>query len=538
MSRHDEREPVVFDLVEDNGPDAGPGEGPDAADVASPDSPDRRPSRLPRLPRLSRRTWLVAAAAVTVVVVTVAAVDLVRDQRRADLMRTSSVGVASLAYPPEEVWTVPFDVPATVDQSWFMSQQLVIMDGRLVVPPGRAQSFTVDASDGAAEPAPVGFEDVVAVDPGSGEVAWRVAVGERPVCGPVGYDASISTDTLVCVHGPENEREVLTIAPDGSTRSRAADLAEGEQVFPAPDGMVVRVARIGDAGDAAEQVECNSMGACTPAVLTEGRDVLVTAEDAETGTERWTRTIAFAPVDASNCQQYDGMGEVTGVDPDQVTVHAGARMVDVDGCGIRGTLSALGVRLDLAGGDGSGQAWVTELGKGAFGVGAGTDTVVVDEAGKTLRTLSGWVQTGAVSPDAPDDLWFVADGSGFGFDAVREDGSVAWTDKYSGGVLLVARDVVVVDRGNKVAGLDRVTGAELWTWSGEHVLGLARYRTLTDGETVALEHLPQESSGEGLLVALDLDTGEQLWDAPLTNTAVAVDGHIVEITLDGVVGRG
>ncbi len=535
MSRHDEQEPVVFDLVEDNGPDGAVDVVPDAAGAASTDSPDRR---LLRLPRLSRRTWLVAAAVVTVVAVTVAAVDLVRDQRRADLMRTSSVGVASLADPPEEVWTVPFDVPATEDQVWFMGQQLVTMDGLLVVPPGGDN--VVDTSAGAADPTPVGFEDVVALDPGSGEVAWRVAVGDSPVCGPTGYDASTSTDTLVCVHGPENAREVLTIAPDGSTRSRAADLADGEQIFPGPDGMVVRVARIGDAGDAAEQVECNSMGACTPSVLTEGRDVLVTAEDAATGAERWTSTIEFAPVDAINCQQYDLAGKLTGIDPDQVTARAGAGMIDVDGCGVRGTVSTQGVRLDLAGGgDGSMQSWVTELGEGAFAVQVGAmSTVVVDGAGKTLRTLDGWVQTGARSPDAPDDLWFVTDGNGYGFDAVREDGSVAWTDRHSQGVLLNGRDVVVVDRGSKVAGLDRATGAELWTWSSEDTLGLARYRSLTDGETVALEHLPQEGQGGGLLVALDLDTGEQLWDAPVGGSPVAVDGHIVEITPAGLTGRG
>lgn len=536
MSRHDEREPVVFDLVEDNGPDGGPGAGPDAADVASPDSPDRR---LPRLPRLSRRTWLVAAAAVTVVVVTVAAVDLLRDQRRADLMRTSSVGVASLEDPPEKVWTLPFDVPAAENRGWFRGQQVVVMDGLLVVPPGSAQDYVVDASTGAAEPAPVGFEDVVAVDPGSGEVSWRVAVGERPVCGPTSYDASTSTDTLVCVHGPADAREVLAIAPDGSTRSRAADLAAEEQVFPGPDGMVVRVARIGDATDAAEQTECDDMGTCTPPVLTEGRDVLVTAEDAATGAERWTSTIEFSPVDAANCQQYDSTGAATGIDPDQVTVHAGAGMVDVDGCGVRGTLSVQGVRLDLAGSGGAAGAWVTELGEGAFAVqGGAASTVVVDAAGQTLHTLDGWVQTGARSPDASDDLWFVTDESGFGFEAVRENGSVAWTDRYSQGVLLVGREVVVVDRGNKVVGLDRTTGDELWAWDGEDALGLVRYRTLTDGETVAMEHLPQEGYGGGLFIALDLGTGEQLWEVPITGGAVAVDGHIVELTSDGLTGRG
>lgn len=532
MERHDEHEPVVFDLVEGNGPDAAPG----TVDDASAGSRARR--RL-RLPRLTRRTWLVAASVVAVVVVTVAVADVVRDRQRVELMRTSPAGVASLADPPEETWTVPFDFPAPLDQGTFVDQQLATMDGLLVLPPGSAQSYAVDASTGAAEPVPTGFEDLVAVDPGSGEVAWRVTLDESPVCGPTGYDGSTSTDVLVCVHGPADGREVLTIAPDGSTRSRTANLAEGEQVFPGPEGMAVRVART---GDAVEDVRCRPTGVCTPAVLTGGRDVRVVAEDAATGAERWVSTVAFTPVHVINCQ---GPGTPLGeggrvVDPDHVTVRTGAESVAVDGCGVSATFSMPGVRLDLAGSaEPASSWWVNELGDGRFALqGDSTNTVVVDERGRTLRTLDGWVRTDAASPDAPDDLWFVTRGAGHGLRALRADGSEAWGDRSSRGVLLAGRDVVVVDRAGRVAGLDRTTGETLWTWSSEETAGLARYRALTDGENVALEHLSMDGTGEGLLVALDLGTGEQLWSAPMTGAAIAVDGHIVEITPDGLTGLG
>jgi outer membrane protein assembly factor BamB len=542
MPRPDQQEPVVFELVEGEGPDGV------AQAVGAPpaDSPGRR---LPRLPRLSRRTWLVTAAVVAVVVAGLTAVDLGRDHLRAELMRTSSVGVVSLAEMPERGWTVPFDVPTPAGDEAYVDQQLVTMDGLLVLPPGSAQSYTVDPFTGMSDPVPVGFEDVVAVDPDSGEVAWRVPVDEDPVCGPTSPDTSMSVDALVCVHGPEDAREVLTVAPDGATRSRPADLADGEQVSPGPDGMLVRVTRTG--GDAAaEEVLCDDLGTCTPSVLERGRDVRVVAEDAATGAERWATTVEFRATETVNCQQQVADSGRTTVDTYQVTMRTGAESVVVDGCGVAATLSTQGVRLDLAGESGgtdgagdegdevpaSSSAWVTEMGGDLFAVEDGAmETLVVDGEGTVLRTLPGWVGIGTRAPDAPDDLWF-ASRSPYGFDAVRGDGSVAWSDRKSQSILLVGRDVVVADRGGRVVGLARETGDQVWAWDGGDMTGMARSRTLTDGRTVAMEHLPQDGKIGGLLVALDLGTGEERWIAPVAGTAVAVDGELVEISKDGLTG--
>jgi outer membrane protein assembly factor BamB len=533
MSRPDEHESVVFDLVEGGGPDAA------AETVDAPaDGARAGTERRPWLPNVSRRTWVVAAAVVIAVLVAVTAADLVRDHRRAELMRASSVGLVSLAEPPAETWTVPFDVPAGQGQEVSLGQQVVTMDGLLVVPPANAQSFWVDASTGMAQPRPAGFEDVVAIDPGSGEVAWRVPMDERPACGPSGFDASVSTDTLVCVHGPDDAREVLAIAPDGSTRARSADLAAGEQLFAGPDGMVVRTARI---GEPVGTVECDSSGDCPPEILAEGRDLRVTAEDAGTGTERWTSTVEFDPTRIS-CQAVPPVGgwstTESAVDPDLVTVSAGAETVVVDGCGVAATFSPLGVRLDLVG-DVPPPVWVNELGSGRYALDRnGMATVVVDAAGEVLRTVDGGLRTDSTSPDAPDDLVLVTRQSGSGFEAVREDGVVAWSERYAQGVLLVGRDVVVVDRGLRVVGLDRETGAELWASSTKDLAAMVRLRTLTDGETVAAHYLPNDRTGSGTLVALDLSTGERIWDVPTTGSAVAVDGHLVEFTQDGVRGLG
>lgn len=538
MPRPAKQESVVFDLVEVNGPDGDAyddsnGAADRAADRAAngadggPDVPNEpRPGPLVRLSRLSRRTWVLTAAAVAVVGVTVAAVDLVRDHRRAELMRTSPVGVESLANPPAETWSVRFDTPVEQGEGISMDQQVVIMDGLLVVPPTNAQSYWVDPAPGPGGPVSSGFKEVVAIDPVEGGVAWRVPLGERPTCGPTGHDASTSTEVLVCVHGADDAREVLAIAPDGSTRTRSAELAEGEHVFPGPDGTAVRTVRT---GDPAGEVDCDVSGTCSSGYLTPGRDVRVTAEDAGTGAERWTSIVAFDPMNSMNCQ-----GDV-------VTVSAGAETVVVDGCGVSATLSASGIRLDLVGGTGlTAPAWVTELGPGRFAVEAKwLGTTVVDETGKTLHTLDGSIRSNATSPDAPTDLWFVQTTTeAWGFEAVREDGSVAWSERYGRSVLLAGRDVVVVNRGNRVVGLERITGTELWSWGSDDLTGMIPFRTLTDGETVALEYLSRDGSSDGLLVTLDLDTGKQLWHMPLTGPAIAVGGHLVEFTPEGVRGLG
>jgi outer membrane protein assembly factor BamB len=534
MPRPDKQESVVFDLVEDNGPG-------DAPEVDVETATSLPPAFLPRLPRPSRRTWVIAAAAVAVVAVTVASLDLVRDQRRAELMRTSSIGVASLAGPPEETWTVPFDVPAGQDSGAYQGQPVVVMDGLLVLPPASRADHPADPATGMFEALP-GFTGVVAVEPGSGEVAWRVPVEESPVCGPTGYDASVSAEVLVCVHGPDDARQVLSIRPDGATRSRPLDLAEGEQAFPGPDGMVVRTVRT---GAPVGYVACDDSGNCPPSELDEGRELLVTAEDAGTGAERWTSTVEFDQTLSESCQTWLQNGDVPSpddlvFDPDLTSVNVGAESVSVGGCGVSATLSVTGVRLDLAADVvASAEVWVTELGSGRFAVqGETAGTVVVDADGETLRTLDGWVQSGRTAPDAPGDQWFVTRPSGTGFAAVREDGSEAWTALEGAHLALAARDVVVVNRGNGLMGLDRATGAALWTWTDDESRGLANFRTLTDGETVAAQYLPQGGTGEGVLVALDLTTGEQLWDVPMAGSAVAVDGHLVEFTSAGLRGLG
>jgi hypothetical protein len=534
MPRPAKQESVVFDLVEVNGPDGDAYDDANgAADRAAneagggPDVPaGPRPGLLVRLSRLSRRTWVLTAAAVAVVAVTVAAVDLVRDHRRAELMRTSPVGVESLSNPPAETWSVRFDTTVEQGEGISMDQQVVIMDGLLVVPPTNAQSYWVDPAPGPGGPVPPGFKEVVAIDPVEGGVVWRVPLGERPTCGPTGHDASTSTEVLVCVHGADDAREVLAIAPDGSSRTRSVELAEGEHVFPGPDGTAVRTVRT---GDPAGEVECDVSGTCSSGYLAPGRDVRVTAEDAGTGAERWTSTVAFDPMNSMNCQ-----GDV-------VTVSAGAETVVVDGCGVSATLSASGIRLDLVGGAGlTAPAWVTEIGPGRFAVEAKwLGTTVVDETGKTLHTLDGSIRSDATSPDAPTDLWFVQTTTeAWGFEAVREDGSVAWSERYGRSALLAGRDVVVVNRGNRVVGLERITGVELWSWSSDDLTGMIPFRTLTDGEAVALEYLSRDGSSDGLLVTLDLDTGKQLWHMPLTGPAIAVGGHLVEFTPEGVRGLG
>lgn len=527
MSRPDQQRPVVFDLVGGDGSrDAdGPVDGTEATAVpgggsAGEDGADAGSGGAPpagrRRPRLSRRAWLLTAAAVVVVAVALTAVDLVRDHRRAELMRTSPVGVASLADPPEESWAVPFD--ASFGGDAFVDQPVVVMDGALVLLPATVQDVQVlDPSTGAMEPASAGFADVTAVDPATGDVLWRVPVDENPACGPVSYDASARTDLLTCLQGPDDAREVLTITPDGGTRVRPAEQADGERLFVGPEGMVVRV---------------------RPADEQAGHhEVRVVAEDAVTGTERWTEDVDLTPIEGYVCTDQGEPGQEAAP---YLNVLAGTETIVVQGCGRSVTLSVDGLRLDQPGDDAPGeQTWVTELGAGRFAVQVSAgESVVVDETGAVLGALDGFAQRADTSPDAPADLWFVGRPSGTGFDAVREDGSVAWTEQNGTRVLLAARDVVVMERGSRLIGLDRGTGAQLWEWTDDDPRGLSRFRTVTDGETVATLNLPHEGGGKGALVAIDLGTGEERWSVPVTGTVVAVGGHLVEVTADGLRGLG
>lgn len=531
MSRPDREEPVVFDLVED-GVEGVADDRPESHEAE--EAAGERAARLPRLPRLSRRTWLRAGAVVVTVAVTLTAVDLVRDQRRAELMSGSPVGVASLASPPEETWSLPYDDRgASVAPG--LDQQAVVMGGLLVLPPATPYDYSVQ---GGAEPGqgPPGFDGVVAVDPASGEIAWRVPVGEDTVCAPAGYDATLTTDVLTCVHGPAGEREIVAIGADGTTRTRPADEAEGETAYPGPDGSVVRVRRT---GPPPADVVCDGAGTCTPETLTDGRDVVVVTEDAATGAERRRAEVEFVPTESIACTSL-APGEHTLVEPDRTFVNTAGSSFSLEGCGVQATFTPTGTRIDRAveGLDGE-LPWVRELGQGRFAVETSTGRgALVDQDGEVVMEFDGFVNPAPATPDVPEPLWFLGGSAVEGFDAVREDGTVAWTERYLARVLLDTRDAVVLERGSAIAGLDRVTGAELWTWGEDEPRNQSAFRAVTDGETVAVAFWPRELPGTGRLVALDLATGTERWRTGLDGTVVAVGGRLVEVSGTGLRGLG
>src|SRR5690606_4769624 len=286
MPRPEQEEPVVFDLVEDGADgaqDAGSyGPGADEAGAG-------RALRLPRLPGLSRRGWLRVGAAVLAVAVTLTAVDLLREQRRAELMAGSPVGVVSLSSPPEETWSLPYDRSgASVAPG--LDQQVVVMDGLLVLPPATVYDAVAQHGGGPGE-GPPGFDGVAAVDPASGEIASPAAA----------YEATLTADLSTWRHGPAGERESAAIGAAGAARTRPADEGENETVCPGPDGSVVRARRT---GPPPRKAVCEATGVCTPRAVSDGRDVRVVLEDATTGTERWRADVAFTPVDAIACAEH------------------------------------------------------------------------------------------------------------------------------------------------------------------------------------------------------------------------------------------
>ena len=169
-------------------------------------------------------------------------------------------------------------------------------------------------------------------------------------------------------------------------------------------------------------------------------------------------------------------------------------------------------------------------------------------------------------------MLLAVDESGRRLRAYGPDGAPRWDiTLQSGGQEFLAQvgDTAVVTTGaGSVRGLDLATGAEKWVWDGPGLAsgddggyfgGVYVAQAFTDGESVLL--LVESGAGGALgLVALDAASGAVVWDRPgggesaegdaldpadggpagqgVSGSLVAVDGHLLEITPDGIRGLG
>jgi outer membrane protein assembly factor BamB len=540
----------VFDLVEDGANAEAPGTRPGAEGAGEPGSAGpHEPSPGGAGPGL--RALAPVAAVLAVLVGTGFAVDGARDGARMERMRDAQGGVVDLSSPPAEAWAWdgavgPREAPG---EGW--GSEVSVLGGLL--------AFRSD-------------DDLVALDPATGDEAWRLRLGENPDCGPMGLAGreEAVTRELVCLTGSGATREVVVVGPDGAASAvrtlDAADTGRYGEPRPGPEGTVLRAGRVGavpaaGVGDA----ECRDVGSCTGTVEA-GRDLLLRAEDARTGAERWSVTVPFRPTSADQCTNWsatswDGTPNMVDLD-DMLDVEAfGARitgdLVRLYGCGVEAAVTSDGVLLGTGLEPGISDA--ESLRGGGYRVYTFDDTVgttLYDADGGVVGRIDGYVlQPSARDGAGPDTL--LAWERSARLRAYAPDGSPRWDvagrSEIHRFLAQVSGTALVLTADGTVRGLDAATGEERYTWTparsdGSFLADLYVSRAFTDGEFVLL--ILENGAGGGL-VTLDAASGEVVWeqDAGDVMTAddtlpglgyglLAVDGNLLEVTSGGVRGLG
>uniref|UniRef100_UPI003F4948EE outer membrane protein assembly factor BamB family protein n=1 Tax=Promicromonospora sp. CA-294714 TaxID=3240019 RepID=UPI003F4948EE len=521
----------VFDLVDGD---------PESRDGASGD---------PVVPMDAAR-WLrplvPVAAVLAVVLGTGFALDGVRTAEHLDRIREVRGGVADLSVPLAERWAWDGAVGAGGFEAYWGSVQVAALGDLLV--------FVSD-------------DELLALEPASGAEAWSVPLGDRPDCGPTGYPgwADITTASVVCIQGAPEEREVMVVGPDGAaSEPRVLDPADTRRygaARPGPDGTVLRAQRAGgtsavDLGDAV----CSPTGDCTGTVES-GRDIMLRAEDAVTGAERWSVTVPFVATSAADCNSWQGggpWGEVSDpvnedpLAPDAFGARIGGDLIALHGCGANASVTPDGELLRGAASPGDGG--IVGLSTGGYlasGVDSRTDSIVYSADGEVLGTVAGYAVEADVVGGA--GLLLSWDKDVPGVHAYEPDGTPRWDAREPGTFQFAAEigeTAVVMASGGEVRGLDVATGDRRWTLDiangadGESTDVRFLFQAFTDGRHALL--LLHDEAGSWDLVSLDTVSGELAWDVPVTDVLgpaqdaalVAVGGRLLAVTEGGVRGLG
>jgi outer membrane protein assembly factor BamB len=540
----------VFDLVDDGAADpAGPPVPPGAGDEPDGEAP------VPDEPSggLGRTLRLVApvAAVLAVAFGTGLASDGVRDSVRMDRVRDARGGVVDVSAPLTETWSWEGAVGPRRAVEEGLGVEVAVLGDVLAFESGT---------------------DLVALDVATGAEVWVVPLGADPDCGPMGVPnwSDVVTSTLVCLAGSGADRAATVVRPDGTaTAARALDAADTRRfgvARPGPDGTVLRAERVGrppasGLGDA----ECGDSGECSGTVEA-GQDLVLRAEDAVTGEERWRVTFPFRPTQAGQCANWygtawDGSSNTvdlqTMIDPAAFGARIEGRQVQLHGCGIEASVTPDGVLLgaDIEPGTG-GVVTLRSGGYAAFTFDEEVRTVLYDLAGVPVGEIDGYVEEPrAVDGAGPDTLLGVGE-SGARLRAYESDGTLRWevgmpteSQQY---LAQAAGTAVVLSSTGTVRGVDLATGEERWAWEGSDARGelgdLYVAGSFTDGQSVLL--LVENGYGGAGLVSLDVVSGEVAWeqhgdeavlervDQVGLSALVAIDGNLLEVTPDGVRGLG
>ncbi len=546
----------VFDLV-DNGT-ADP-EAPlarsrtDGADDPDDDGPGA--GGLPPSGGPSRKARAVApvAAVLAIALGTGLAAEGVLDNARIERMRDVQGGVADVSSPLQETWR------------WegFVGSRKAITEGRRNEVAVLGDVLVLQSAD-----------ELVALHPATGEEVWTVPLGANPDCGPLGAAGweETTTPALVCLVGPGAHREVTVVGPDGVVSApRALSVADTERYGeprPGPDGTVLRARRevSGPAVNLGDAV-CTDTGECTGTVEA-GGDLALRAEDAVTGQERWSVTVPFRATRADQCNNWlgtswDGSDNVVDLeqmlDPDAFGARITAALVQLYGCGIEAAVTPDGVPLGMKIEPGMGG--VNSLAPGGYTAFTFEDTartVLYAADGEVVGEITGHALEPGVADGSGPETLLATDSSGRRLRAYESDGTPRWaiTTRADAQLFLaqVGRTAMVMTEVGTVRGLDVATGDQRWVWDSSDDVGggylndLFVSRAFTDGQSVLL--LTEDGSGGAGLVALDVASGEMVWEqhgdeavtggtAQGVETAlVAVDGNLLEVTPSGVRGLG
>lgn len=562
----DEGGAFVFDLVDDDvaGSDA-PSTSSDRSGTEDPDG-DGLGAGAPLPGTLSHRLRLLApvAAALAIALGTGFAVDGVRDGARMERVRAAHGGVVDVTSPLEEAWAWSGPVgPAGAMEEGRWNEVAVLGD-----------LLAFQSND-----------DLVALEPATGDEAWRIRLGADADCGPqgtAGWSEAV-TRRLVCVAGAGADRTAVVIGPEGAVSAErvlgAADERRYGAARPGPDGTVLRARRVGPEPPAgADDAACTSPGDCTGTVDT-GRSLRLRAEDAATGEERWSVTVPFRSTRADQCTNWyathwDGSNNVMDLDDMLDQDGFGARitsnLVQLYGCGIESAVTGDGVRLGAETEPGTGG--IGSLRSGGY-LGHAFDgsmvTTLYDADGDLVREVDGYVlEPTAVDGSERDTLLVSGEAVGSGVSeesgtfgmrlrSLAPDGTPRWdaaTPSDAQLFLAQAGGAAIFQTGaGEVRALDLATGQERWTWDpaepdDEYPSDLYVSRAFTDGQSVLL--VIETSYGGVGLVALDILSGEVAWEQYGAESTVdgnipgpsagmvAVGGNLLEVAPGGVRGLG
>ncbi|MHA7134159.1 outer membrane protein assembly factor BamB family protein [Oerskovia turbata] len=367
-------------------------------------------------------------------------------------------------------------------------------------------------------------EEVSGYDPVTGALLWRApqefapsGPGQRAVVSCRGKEpAGVAPEALVCT-----SLAVAGVESPSEVNSHERPL--GVQVIDPVTGEVTSSRAVEEGTEAATVVFGDALAT---ARWGDPEHVVVTLEDLETGRARWTRELEVTPDPDEVGDQYLGLW----LDGEVLRVEASGLSATVDETGETDVTT-------------SADSWTMPLRDGRSVVQrVGGSASVLDADGRELLTTGGRVREFASTDGQPDKALFVSDGGGV-MDVAGEvtrprttavdpaTGRALW---HADGVL----DLPVVQVGDVgiLSGMGRLWAVDIGT--GERLWESSQFRTVqwarTDGTDVYL--IGSGTRGGSTITAVSVESGRDLWSVDLDDyvvQAVGADGRLVLQTQEG-----